>query len=110
MVDVNTLESCLGDLENRAYNCRYNLDYSNPAHIVMTPKEDKGKMPIVVGEYHEDRDNFYYEARMEFPDKLENLDFADSFEYYTKRWYEVAHELATYLQRNSWPKDIADYE
>lgn len=54
MVDVNTLESCLGQLESNAYNCRYNLDYSNPAHIVMTPKEDKDKMPIVVGEYHED--------------------------------------------------------
>lgn len=55
-------------------------------------------------------DDFYYEARMEFPDKLENLDYADSFEHYTKRWYEVACHLATYLQRTSWPKDIADYE
>ena len=93
----------LGDLENIAYNAGYDSDFSDPQHIVFTPREDLLIMPTVHGEFQFDsHDHFWWEAHMEdFPERLDEGESAGHFEYILKKWLG-AGKIADYLGSKWW--------
>lgn len=101
------LESVLSMFENQAYNAHYDLDYSDPSRIVLTPKENEAFMPVIVGDLktNGDETSFWYSPTMNFPTPIsEEMTDGAHFSYYMEGWVKAA-KLADYLLDNSWPTD-----
>lgn len=99
----NIEDGLLGDLENIAYNAGYDSDFSDPQHIVFTPREDIMTMPTIHGEFQTDSEgHFWWEAHMEdFPERLNETSYTGHFNYILSKWLD-AGQIADYLGSHWW--------
>lgn len=106
---VERVESALSMFENQAFNSHYDVDYSDPAKLILTSNQNVEFMPVIVGECHVDNDgNFWYSPTMTFPTPIsEEMTSGAHFTYYLEDWVKAA-KLADYLLDHSWVIDVED--
>ena len=101
-----------GDFAGRAYNIGYDFDVDSGMNIKMTAREDADKMPKIDIATEKTKDGSYlFFPTMTFPvlDSSE-LEFADSLEYYTKKWNRVAMFLTSLINFEFNPANYKDDE
>lgn len=88
-----------GDFAGRAYNIGYDFDVDSDMNIKMSARDDADKMPKIDIATEKTSDGTYlFFPMMTFPVLDSNeLEFADSLEYYTKRWNRVAMFLTSLI-------------
>ena len=100
------------DFAGRAYNIGYDFDVDSDMNIKMTAREDADKMPKIDIATEKTSDGTYlFYPMMTFPILDSNeLEFADSLEYYTKKWNEVAMFLTSLIEYEFNPANFEDEE
>lgn len=100
------------DFAGRAYNIGYDFDVDSDMNIKMTAREDADKMPKIDIATEKTTDGTYlFFPMMTFPILDSNeLEFADSLEYYTKKWNRVAMFLTSLINFEFNPANYEDDE
>ena len=101
-----------GDFAGRAYNIGYDFEVDSDVNIKMTARDDADKMPKIDIATEKMSDGTYlFSPTMTFPVLDSNeLEFADSLEYYTKRWNRVAMFLTSLIEYEFNPANFEDEE
>lgn len=100
------------DFAGRAYNVGYDLEVDSDFNVKMTAREDADMMPKIETATHKMNDGTYtFSPVLTFPIlDSNNLDYADSLEYWMKKWMEVAAFLTSLIQYEFNPSDFEDEE
>lgn len=101
-----------GDFAGRAYNIGYDFDVDSDMNIKMTAREAADKMPkIDIATEKTTAGTYLFFPMMTFPILDSNeLEFADSLEYYTKKWNRVAMFLTSLINFEFNPANYEDDE
>ena len=98
----NELQMFIDSLEDEAYSKGYELaNQDGSGNLIFVAREDKDLMPTVVAEKETFDGEIYFTPTMKFPESIstDDVDYADSFEYYIGKWMNAA-KLCTYLLKN----------
>ena len=100
------------DFARRAYNIGYDFDVDSDMNIKMSARDDSDKMPKIDIATEKTSDGTYlFFPMMTFPVLDSNeLEFADSLEYYTKRWNRVAMFLTSLIDYEFNPANFEEEE
>lgn len=100
------------DFARRAYNIGYDFDVDSDMNIKMSARDDADKMPKIDIATEKTSDGTYlFFPMMTFPVLDSNeLEFADSLEYYTKRWNRVAMFLTSLIDYEFNPANFEEEE
>ena len=103
-IDPNRPEEYLGMLENEVYHAGYEMDSSDPFHIVFYSKDQYTPMPTIHADYTDDGKYFWYTPYMEFPDRLDEGEYEGHFRYILNQWGKAA-TIADYFMAHEWRLD-----
>ena len=96
------LQSYIDNLDDEAYHNGYELSSQDESgNLVFTAIDDKDLMPTILVKREDDGEDVWFTPTMKFPEKLssDDVDYADSFEYYMEKWVK-ASKFCTYLLKN----------
>ena len=100
------------DFAGRAYNVGYDFEVDSDFNVKLTARGDADKMPKIEIATHKMNDGTYeFSPMLTFPVLDSNdLDYADSLEYWMKRWIGVASFLTSLIRYEFNPSDFEDEE